>query len=221
MIPILLSDNNACSVVICRLDGYNISVSLADLSKSLRLSGLEQLLDSWKTLCDIAAGYTSGVERSHCQLSTRLTDRLSSNDANCLTREHCSSRCEVPAVALSANSTLSLTSHDRSDLDSFNSGSFDCLGYIVLNEISCLCQAFTCLRMHNILSDVSACNPLCQRLNYFLAICKCLYLNTFIRSAVVLCNDYTVRDIYKPPCQISGIRCTQRCIRKSLTRTVG
>ena len=39
--------------------------------KSLRASGLEKLLDTRKTLCDISTGYTTTMESTHGQLCTR------------------------------------------------------------------------------------------------------------------------------------------------------
>ena len=53
----------------------NITFDFRKDSKLLWLSCLKEFLNTRKTLCDICtAGYTTGMECSHCKLSTRLTD---------------------------------------------------------------------------------------------------------------------------------------------------
>ena len=49
------------------------------------LPGLEQLLHTGKTLCDISAGHAARMESTHGQLRTRFTDRLRGNNAYGLT----------------------------------------------------------------------------------------------------------------------------------------
>ena len=54
----------------------------ADGRHLLGLSGLEELFDSRKALGDIVARDAAGVEGTHGQLSTRLADGLSGDDAD-------------------------------------------------------------------------------------------------------------------------------------------
>ena len=96
----------ACHLNLALLLGIqngNGSSNLRDDCKSLRLSGLKKLLDTGKTLCDISTCDTAAVEGSHGQLCTRLTDRLSSDDTNCLTYLYSFAGCHVRAVALRAH----------------------------------------------------------------------------------------------------------------------
>ena len=80
----------------------NGSGDLCDDRKSLRLSCLEKLLDTGKTLCDISTCDTAAVEGSHGQLGTRLTDRLCRDDTDCLTYLYDLTGSHVRAVALRA-----------------------------------------------------------------------------------------------------------------------
>ena len=79
----LLVRNDDLTFFLC-IFNCNNTTEFSDDRKSLRASGLEKLLDTGKTLCDIAAGNTAGVECTHGQLCTRLTDGLCGNDTNSL-----------------------------------------------------------------------------------------------------------------------------------------
>ena len=85
------------------------TAEFSDDSKTLWLTCLKKLLNSRKTLCDIAAGNTTGMECTHGQLCTRLTDRLSCDDTNCFTNLYRLSGCHVCAVALSTHTNVGLT----------------------------------------------------------------------------------------------------------------
>ena len=58
---------------------------LVHLRLDLRATGLEELDDTGKTLGDVVTSDTTGVEGTHRQLGARLTNRLSSDDADGLT----------------------------------------------------------------------------------------------------------------------------------------
>ena len=74
--------NNNFALLLGILNGNGTS-ELCDNCKSLRLSCLEQFLDTRKTLGNIVTCYTTGVEGSHGKLGTRLTDRLSCDNTDC------------------------------------------------------------------------------------------------------------------------------------------
>src|SRR5699024_10284549 len=93
------------------------SCKLCDDGKTLRLSGLEKLLHTRKTLCDVVSGHTAGVEGTHGQLCTRLTDGLSRDDADCLTYLNRLACCHVGAVALCAHAVVAAAGQDGADLD--------------------------------------------------------------------------------------------------------
>ena len=86
-------------------DAYS-TAKLSDNCKSLRLTGLEKLLDTRKTLCDIITGYTTGMERTHGKLCTRLTDGLCSNNTNSLTNLNRLTGCHVGTVTFCADTDV-------------------------------------------------------------------------------------------------------------------
>ena len=69
---LVIGDNNL-PLLLGVLDGRN-SLDLGDNRKSLWLTSLEKLLDTGKTLGDISTGNTSGMEGSHGQLRSGLSD---------------------------------------------------------------------------------------------------------------------------------------------------
>ncbi len=82
----------------------------------LGLPGLEQLLHTGKTLGDVAAGHAAGVEGTHGQLSTGLTDGLGGDDADRLTGAHALAGGQVDAVALGADAAVGVAGQDGADL---------------------------------------------------------------------------------------------------------
>ncbi|MNS77610.1 hypothetical protein D3C72_1111930 [compost metagenome] len=73
------------------------------------------------------------MERSHRQLSTRLTDRLCCDNTYCFTKVHSSTTRQITAVTLHADTTSRLTRQSRTDHDSVNTELFDFLNV-------CLCD---------------------------------------------------------------------------------
>ena len=94
-----------------------IPANLCDDRKSLRLSCLKKLLDTGKTLCDISAGNTAGMEGTHGQLCTRLTDRLCCDDTDSLTDLYSLAGCHVGAIALCTDTDVGTAGQDGTDLD--------------------------------------------------------------------------------------------------------
>ena len=105
-------DGNFRLVVLSGFDGDNFTVAFADLSKSLRLTSFKKLFNSRKTLSDVSAGNTAGVEGSHGELSTGFTDGLSSDDTYGLADVDLFTCSQVSAVALSADTCLGVAGHD-------------------------------------------------------------------------------------------------------------
>ena len=79
-----------------------VSANLRDDRKTLRLTCLEKLLHTRKTLCDIVTGYAAGMESTHGKLCTRLTDGLCGDDTDCLSDLHGLTGCQVGAVTFGA-----------------------------------------------------------------------------------------------------------------------
>ena len=99
-------------------DHLDHTVDLADERLAFRDAGLEQLLDAGETLGDVrtARGDTTGVERPHGELRSRLADGLRRDDADRLADLHETTGCEVASVAHPADTLAGLAGHDAADL---------------------------------------------------------------------------------------------------------
>ena len=117
---LLISHNNL--TLLFSFAKMNSSCSLCNDSDTLRLSSLKKLLDTRKTLCNIIAlSNTAGVERSHCQLCTRLTDRLGGNYTNCFAYINRLRSSKVHTVTLRTNTNLTAAFNHRTYLNFFYS----------------------------------------------------------------------------------------------------
>ncbi len=92
------------------------------MARPFGLTGLEKLLDTGKTLCDIAAGHAAGMEGTHGQLGTGLTDGLCGDDTDSLAHLYRLAGSHVGAVALGAHTDVGLTGEDGTDLHGIASG---------------------------------------------------------------------------------------------------
>ena len=143
------------------------------------------------------------MECSHCQLSTRLTDGLSSDDTNGFTSLYQSACSHVLAVALSAKTALRSAGHCGSDLDHLDAGILDLLSHVVGDVFTGSEHDLSGLRVNDIFNGISSGDPLPELFDLFLAVSERSYFDTIFSSAVDLVDDDAVRDIYKTSCQIS------------------
>ncbi len=79
------------------------AADLGQLGHLLGLTGLEQLLHSGQTLSDVAAGHAAGVESTHGQLGSGLSDGLGGDDTHRLAGAYRLTDGQVDAVALGAH----------------------------------------------------------------------------------------------------------------------
>jgi hypothetical protein len=93
---------------------------------TLRGTGFEELLDTGQTLGDVVAtaggNSTTGVERTHGQLGTGLTDGLCGDDAHGLADVHGLAGGQRTAVAQGAGADAGLTGEHGADLDLGDAG---------------------------------------------------------------------------------------------------
>ena len=142
--------------------------STADLSNdrlALWLSGLEKLLYSRKTLCDITAGYAARMECTHGKLCTRLTDGLRRNNADSLTDLYSLTGCQVLAVALRADTHVGTAGKCGTNLDSRDIRSDNHIRTLRRNHMICLDDYLAGLRIDDILCRIAAADTFLQRLD--------------------------------------------------------
>ena len=118
-----IGDNNIMQLLyIANFDG---AAEFRNDCSLLRLSCLEQLLDSGKTLGNIASRHTAGMEGSHGKLCTGLTDGLSGYDTHSLADVDGLGVGKVGAVAVRAYAVACLTLEDGADVDFLDACGFN------------------------------------------------------------------------------------------------
>ena len=186
------------------------------------MTALEQFLDTRQTLCDIFCRCdTAGMEGTHGQLCTRLTDGLCGDNADCLTDRYQVAVCQVCAIALCAD-TLSCTAHeDGTDLDAL---------YAAVHNLLCVClgehlvfgdDEFAGLRITQIVYQITADQTLGQLFDQLVAIADLVDLQTVGCAAVLFPDDDILRNVYQTTGQITRVGGTQCRICQTLTGATG
>ena len=209
------------------LDGYDAAEVRYD-GKTLGLARLEELLDTGKTLCDITACHASGMEGSHGQLRTGLSDGLSGYDADRLAYLHCLTRSQVGAVALRAYAVVASACQDRPDLHRVSvvmlENLHDPCGSLGSHELIFLHYGLAGLGIHDILGKIPARHTLLKGLDGLLALLEALDLHirdpVLALAAVCLADYQILRYIHQSPRQISRVGCSQRGIGQTLAGSV-
>ena len=194
----LRASNDDLTFFLCIFNSSNTS-KLCDDSKSFRFSCLKKLLNTRKTLCDIITGNTTGVESTHCKLCTRLTDRLSSDNTNCLTNLYCLTGCHVCTVAFCTNTDFRTAGKNCTDF--YFLKRFSVLIYTFAHNQSCTfrcdhmicCNKYVSVCIVNIFTCKTSCDTLLEALDFLFAIHECTYVHTSsltsIFTAICLTND--------------------------------
>ena len=177
------------------------------------------------------SGHTAGVEGTHGQLCTRLTDGLSRDDADCLTYLNRLACCHVGAVTLCAHAVVAAAGQDGADLDLL--GRLAVLVHALLHDQLCPLRGHHMVGLHehiavfifDALAQVAPCDTLLQALDFLVALHKCMDVHAgdllTLLAAVHLTDDELLGDVYQTSCQVTGVGCSKSCIGQTLTRSVG
>src|SRR5699024_10484794 len=200
----LIVCHNDLTFLLCIFQCGN-TFDLCDDGKTLRLPCLEKLLHTGKTLCDIAAGHTAGMEGTHGKLCTWLTDGLSRNNTDRFTYLYWLTSCHVGAVTFCADTDLALTGKDCTDLH--------CIVWLAVFSYTVLhhtCSTYrsdhmvclndnTSIFLFNSLAGETSCNTLLKAFDLFLAVSKSFYPHTwdfaFIFAAVYFPDDHFLGNV--------------------------
>ena len=115
VLGILVGGDDQFAALLGFLDGNRTGDFRQD-GITLRLAGFEQFLDAGKTLGDVvSARDTAGMEGTHGQLGTGLTDGLGSDDADCFADIDLAAVRHVLAVAAGTYAVFGTAGEDGTD----------------------------------------------------------------------------------------------------------
>ncbi len=206
------------------------AAELGDHGKTLRLTRLEQLLDTGKTLCDIAARDTAGVECTHRQLCAGLTDGLCGDDADGLADLHHLAGRHVGAVALRADAVVGSAGEDRADLDrldlaavAVHASGEDGIRSAGGDHVVALDEDVA-FRVADILAGHTADDPVTESFHDLVAVHESLDHDAGDHvpacAAVGLTDDQFLGDVDHSAGQVTGVRGTERGVGQTLSRAV-
>ena len=142
-----------------RFHARHFTADLCEHGNALRAAGLEQLLDTRQTLSDVAAVgacHTAGMERTHGQLRTRLTDGLCRHDADSLADLDILAGRHIAAIALLADAMHGFAGKGRTDIEAFDAAVDDLLRDVFCDEFIRSDDQFAALRIDDILLRITA-----------------------------------------------------------------
>ena len=203
---------------------------LSDDRKTFRLTRLKKLLHTRKTLCDIAAGNTAGMEGTHGKLCTGLADRLSRDDTYGLAHLYRLACSHVRAVALRADAHFTFTCKNGTDLHLINRAALCVHAFFHDTGRTLRCDHMVGLHdnlavfIGDGLAGKSSCNTLLKAFDLLFAVHKAFYIHTgnlvSVLAAVCLADDQFLGDIDHSSCQITGVGCTESRIGQTFTRSM-
>ena len=129
---------------------------------SLSGAGLEELDHTRQAVRDVLTGDTAGVERTHGQLCSRLTDRLCSDNADSFADIYRGTASQIAAIAFRADADLGIAGQNRTHADFLNPRTFDFLGLRFIDFVIDFAEKFARLRMLDVFKQRAAENNLRQ-----------------------------------------------------------
>ena len=199
----------------------DLAADLGQLGHFLGLAGLKELLNAGKALGDVAASHAAGVEGTHGELSARLTDRLSGDDAHRLAGAHGLSGGQVDAVALGAHAAAGAASEHRTDFHRRNTVGLQCGRVLRPKHSMVVKQELSGLGIHDILHGVAALEALAEGLDDLTVLGDLGDGNAVVGAAVLLPDDNLLRHIHQAAGQVARVGGPQGGIGQTLPGSSG
>ena len=200
------------------LDGSHTGL-LGNDSGLLGLSCLEEFLNSGKTLGNIGTCHTTGMEGTHRQLSTGLTDGLSSDDTDGFADIHGSGVCQIGTVAVCADAVACAALEDGTDENGFNTGIHDSSSLLLVDHGIVFHENLAGFGMNHVADHVTAHQTVLQRLDYLVAVLDRVNDQTLLGAAILFADDDFLSNVNQTSGQISGVCGLQSGIGQGLTST--
>ncbi len=170
---------------------------------------------------DLLRCRATDVERTHCQLRARFTDRLRADDANCEARLGQRTARQVHAVALGADTDSRFTGERRTHADRFTTDNdFDLLGDIDRDQFVLPHDDFVRHRVDDRVESDSTANRIDKGHGDLVTLVDGALVDTVLGAAVSDRDDDVLGDVGELASQVTRVRRLERRIGQSLTSTV-
>ena len=199
----------------------DVAADLGDGGHLLGLAGLEQLLHAGKTLGDVAAGHAAGVERTHGQLGTGLTDGLGGDDAHGLAGAHRLGGGQVHAVAPGADAAVGLAGQHGADLGGVDVEALQQLGVVLVHHVILGDQHLVGAGLQNIPDGEAAPDTLGELFDDLAVLGDLAHHDAVVHAAIVLADDHVLAHVHHAAGQVTGVGGTQRRVGQALAGAAG
>ena len=160
------------------------------------------------------------MERTHCQLGSRLADRLSSHNTDSLTFIDQVTTGKVTTVAHAAHTVISFTANRRADAHFINTRGFEGVNPGFVEQSAGRGYDIIAARTVDVFSHHATEHTLTQRLDNVAAFDDRLHDDASGCTTVVISDDHILRDVDQTTSQVTRVRCLQCSIGETLTSTV-
>jgi len=200
----------------------NDTGDLAHDGHALGTAALEQLLNTGKTLGNIFSRCdTAGMEGTHGQLGTGLTDGLCSDDTDGLAQTDGLAVCHIGTVATCADTGLCTAGQQAADLQLGDAGSLDLVGVVQVDHLAFGHDDLAGDGVDHIAHGKTADQTLAEALDLLLALVDLRDPQAIGGATVDLAHDDVLRDVDHAAGQVTGVGGTQSGIGQTLTGTTG
>src|SRR5690554_32319 len=165
-------------------------------------------------------GRTTNVERTHRQLRARFADRLGGDHTHGFTAVDHGAAAEVAAIAVCAQTMAGFAGQRCANLDFVDAQRIDELDAVFVQQRTGLDGGFLGVGIDDVDGSHAAQNAVAQRFDDFAAFHQGLHGVTLRGAAIVFGNDQVLRDVDQTASEVTRVRCLERRIGQTLTRTV-
>ena len=160
------------------------------------------------------------MERTQCQLSTRFTDGLSSNDAHCVSFFGNATNRQVFTITFGTNPTLGFAGQNRTNGYRFYPNFFDEFGTLRIDVISCSEDQFIGDWIDDIVQSIAAFDTRYERFDYFVVVFQGSCFQPAQGATVFFEDDHILSNVHQTTSQVTCVGCFKGSIRQTFTRTV-
>ena len=162
------------------------------------------------------------MERTHCQLCTRFTDGLSSDNTESIADFRITVCRQVLTIAFYANTMFNIASQNRTDQNAIDTASFDTICNFRCEFLTGSNDQATVIisRVTDILCAEATEQTIFQRQQFFVTFDNRTYPDTFHRTAVFTTANDVLRNVNKFTGHVTGVSGLQRRVSQTFTGTV-
>ena len=161
------------------------------------------------------------MERTHGELRTWLTDRLSGDNADRLADVDRRTACQIAAITLSTHARYRIAGQHRADTHFLHLCLLDRLGMALLDQFACLDDdLLTIGRIDDVFCRRAPKHAAANRNDHLSGIDDGLHLDAAFGFAILLNNDAILRNVDQTPGEITRVGGLECRVRKALARAV-